>query len=70
MADDARQLAATVRQRRKELRLTQDDLADLSGTSPRFIRELEAGKAGVRLDKLLDVLTALGLLLEIARRSR
>lgn len=50
-----------VRERRKSLRLTQQDLADLAQCSARFVRALEAGKQTVRLDKLLDVLDALGL---------
>ncbi len=54
-------LGQQVRDRRKSLRLTQDSLADLAGCSPRFVRALEAGKATVRLDKVLAVLDALGL---------
>lgn len=62
-------IAEQVRDRRKALRLTQDDLADLASCSPRFIRALEAGKSTVRMDKLLDVLDALGLELVAKRRS-
>lgn len=54
-------LAATVRARRKELGLTQQDVADLGGVSAKFLRDFERGKATVRLDKLLDVLEVLGL---------
>jgi HTH-type transcriptional regulator / antitoxin HipB len=61
-------LAQGVRRRRRELRLSQDELADLAGCSPRFIRALETGKQTVRLDKLLAVLTALGL--ELTTRIR
>lgn len=61
-------LGAEVRERRTQLRLTQDDLADLAGCSPRFVRSLESGKASVRVDKLVDVLDALGL--ELAARVR
>lgn len=61
-------LGAEVRERRTHLRLTQDDLADLAGCSPRFVRSLESGKASVRVDKLVDVLDALGL--ELAARVR
>ncbi len=62
-------LSARVRDRRKALRLTQDDLADLAGCSPRFVRALESGKATARLDKLLDVLDALGLELTASIRT-
>lgn len=62
-------IAALVRERRRVLRLTQEDLADLAGCSPRFVRALEAGKASVRMDKLLDVLTVLGLELTVSVRA-
>ena len=61
-------IGETIRVRRRELRLTQDDLADLAGCSPRFIRSIESGKASVRLDMLLDVLSALGV--ELVTRLR
>ena len=60
-ADSGAALAATVRARRKELGLTQQDVADLGGLSAKFVRDLEGGKSTVRLDKLRDVLTVLGL---------
>ena len=37
-----------VRQKRKEYKLTQRDLADRAGVGIRFIRELEAGKPTLR----------------------
>jgi y4mF family transcriptional regulator len=45
-------LGELVRARRLALSLSQEDLAALSGTSVRFIRSLEQGKASVRLDKV------------------
>ena len=62
-------IARQVRDRRKALRLTQDDLADLAACSPRFVRALEAGKTTVQLDKLVDVLDVLGLELRVSVRS-
>lgn len=58
-------LASTIRSRRRELRLDQGDLADLAGVSERFVHALENGKRSVQLDKLVAVLTALGLHLEV-----
>jgi y4mF family transcriptional regulator len=58
-------LASTVRVRRKALHLTQTELAELAGTSMRFVHTLENAKATVRLDKVLDVLTVLGLGLHV-----
>lgn len=41
-------LGRDIRDRRRSLGLRQRDLADLAGTSERFIRELEHGKPSVR----------------------
>jgi HTH-type transcriptional regulator/antitoxin HipB len=62
------QLARDIRQRRTTLKLGQQELADLSGTSVRFIRSLEHGKTTVRLDKVLAVLEVVGL--ELRARIR
>ena len=45
-----------VKQRRKQARLTQQDLAYKAGVGLRFIRELEQGKLTMRLDKINQVL--------------
>lgn len=60
-------LARVVRSRRRDLRLTQADLADLAGVSERFVHAVETAKTTVQFDKLLVVLSALGLHLELAR---
>jgi y4mF family transcriptional regulator len=60
-------LAAEVRARRKTLGLTQTELADLAGTSVRFVHTLENAKGTVRLDKVLDVLSVVGLELHVGR---
>ena len=44
-------LSDFIRQQRKKYKLTQRDLADRSGVGLRFIRELERGKATLRMDK-------------------
>lgn len=67
MATVANGLANDVRARRVELRLRQEELADLAGVSERFVYALENGKQTVQLDKVLAVLNALGLHLEIHR---
>lgn len=63
-------LADRIRARRQELALSQQDLADLAHCSPRFVGAVETGKPSVRLDKLVDLLKALGLELRVARRDR
>ena len=54
-------LGEQVRKRRRQLGLKQEELADLAGVSPSFVRFVEHDKASVRLDKVQDVLNVLGL---------
>lgn len=62
-------LASTVRLRRRELGLRQDEAADLAGVSERFVREVEHGKASLRWDKVQQLLDALGLELQVQLRG-
>lgn len=64
------ELGAAVVSRRKALALNQDELAELAQVSPRFLRALEHGKPTARFDKVIDVLDALGLELELQLRRR
>ncbi|MDO4958664.1 MAG: helix-turn-helix transcriptional regulator [Prevotellaceae bacterium] len=50
------QLASTVKQLRKEYGLTQEDLAMKSGVGLCFVRNLEQGKATLRMDKVNQLL--------------
>lgn len=61
------QLADAVRLRRRHLGLRQGELADLAGVSERFVYAVESGKRSVQLDKVIAVLSALGLHLELHR---
>ena len=63
-------LGSDIKARRRVLGLNQRELAELSGTSERFIRDLEHGKDSVRLDKAMAVLTTLGLDLRAVARGR
>jgi len=58
-------IAEAVRSARHRHGLTQSDLAGLSGTGLRFVSELERGKPNVVLSKVVAVLAALGLRLEV-----
>jgi len=60
-------LAGVVRRRRLALSLTQLELADLAEVSERLIRDLETGRLTIRTDKLLAILTVLGLEFNINR---
>jgi y4mF family transcriptional regulator len=53
-------LVQFVKGKRKELGLTQHDLADRAGVGLRFIRDLEQGKESLRLDKVNQVLALFG----------
>jgi HTH-type transcriptional regulator/antitoxin HipB len=66
---DSQEIAKIVRVRRKHLRVTQAELADIAGVSPRFIYDLEKGKPTVALDKTLHALEALGLRVSVAVAS-
>ncbi len=49
-------ISATVKALRKKYNLTQEDLALKSGVGLRFVRDLEQGKATLRLDKVNQLL--------------
>lgn len=49
-----------IKQKRKALKLTQEELAFKSGVGLRFMRELEQGKITLRLDKVNQVLRLFG----------
>lgn len=64
------ELGAFVRTERKELRLTQLEVAELADVSDRFLRELEHGKPTAEIGKVIDVLAVLGFDLEpVVHRS-
>jgi y4mF family transcriptional regulator len=54
------ELSKFVKQRRKLTNLTQQDLAQKAGVGLRFLRELEQGKATLRIDKVNAVLAMFG----------
>jgi y4mF family transcriptional regulator len=58
-------LARVIRDRRRQLELRQEDLADLAGVSLRFVQALEGGKRTVQLDRVEAVLAVLGLRLRV-----
>jgi y4mF family transcriptional regulator len=54
------QLGEVLRAARKQLKLTQPQLALAAGVGVRFIVDLEAGKPTLRLETVLRVIEALG----------
>lgn len=66
--DNPRQLGELIRRRRRELGLTQTEVADVADTNLRFVSELERGKPTARLENVMRVLATLGI--ELEARSR
>ena len=60
-------IAAQVRNARKEQKATQVELAQFANVGTRFVRDVEDGKESVQFDKLMRVLSTLGLKMEITR---
>ncbi len=58
---DARDLGSAMRTRRKELGLTQGELAEFCGVSVSFISDMERGKSTVEVGKMLFVASNLGI---------
>jgi y4mF family transcriptional regulator len=54
-------LGSAIAHKRKKEKMTQKDLADVTGTSVKFISNVEQGKSTARLDKVLDLIRAVGL---------
>ncbi|MFZ1790853.1 MAG: helix-turn-helix transcriptional regulator [Saprospiraceae bacterium] len=53
-------LSQFVKNRRKSLKLTQEDLSFKSGVGLRFVRDLEQGKQTLRMDKVNQILSLFG----------
>ena len=53
-------LSQFIKQRRKELKITQKELSLKAGVGLRFVRELERGKPTLKMDKVNDVLKLFG----------
>ena len=49
-----------IKSRRKQLGLTQQQLAERAGVGLRFVRDLEQGKESLQLDKVNQVLLLFG----------
>ena len=62
-------IGQAVRTARKAMGLRQDELAAAAGVGLRFLVELERGKPTVQLDRVLSVLQAVGLDLQVVKRG-
>ncbi len=55
------ELGAAIRSRRKALKLTIAEVADMAGCSPRFVSEVERGKDSASIGLILRLARELGL---------
>jgi y4mF family transcriptional regulator len=62
-------ISEEIRRRRRLLKITQEDLAELSGVSTRYIHDIEKGIANPSLATLLTILQILGLELSVRIRQ-
>lgn len=53
-------LSLHIKQKRRQNKLTQPELALKAGVGLRFLRDLEQGKKSLRMDKVNDVLVLFG----------
>lgn len=65
--DAPRDIGARIREARKAARLTQEQLAELAGTSTRTVRDIEKGTGATSLGVVARVAEALGLRLMVDR---
>ena len=62
-------LSQFLKQKRKENILTQEELAAKAGIGLRLVREIEQGKASMRMDKVNQVLSLFGAELSVTLKS-
>lgn len=60
-----KEIGNKIKQKRKLLRLTQKDISLATGLGIRFISEAENGKPSCEIEKVLQLLSALGLKISI-----
>jgi y4mF family transcriptional regulator len=58
-----------IKEKRKNLKITQEELAFKAGVGLRFVRELEQGKITLKLDKINQVLDLFGSELGVVRKE-
>jgi y4mF family transcriptional regulator len=64
------EVGAAARDRRERLGWSQQALAERAGVTREWVVRFEGGKPSVRLDRVFDVITALGLVVELDERAR
>jgi y4mF family transcriptional regulator len=64
------ELSKFLKQKRKQLGLTQEDLSAKAGVGLRLVREMEQGKATLRMDKVNQVLWLFGAELSVEPKQK
>ena len=62
-------IAQFIKEKRKNLKITQEELAFKAGVGLRFVRELEQGKITLKLDKVNQVLDLFGSEVGVIRKE-
>jgi transcriptional regulator with XRE-family HTH domain len=62
-------IGKTIRERRKSLRITQPDLAELAGISVNSLYKLERGESNPTVDLIEKIITVLGLEMKLEARK-
>ena len=68
MADERKSIGAQIEKRRKQLHVSQADLAELSGVSLRTVNAVEKGSANPSVETLSRILEPIGLVLALKER--
>ncbi|MGW5384410.1 helix-turn-helix domain-containing protein [Nocardia sp. NPDC003963] len=64
--DRVQLIGVEIRAARKRYRLTQEQLADLAGTSTRTVRDIERGTGATGIGTVAEVADVLGLMLTVS----
>ncbi len=67
--EEIAKLGNTIRKRRKILKITQNDLSEISGISVRSLKDIETGKGNPTILQILKILNSLGLKLNIIAKN-
>jgi len=66
---DTKDIGSIAKKKRKQLNMTQPQLAAVSGAGVRFISDMENGKPTMQVGKILGILHVLGLDIYVSERG-
>lgn len=68
LAPTMKMIGQKVAARRKQLMITQKDLAEMAGVSVRTVSQIESGKANPTVNQLSDILKPIGFVISLQDR--